>query len=135
MQSSMLLNWPKQVSGTRWTVLAIVGALFLQSLLFPLAVVFPSRHLYIGSARGGVVLGDREFDISVARVWLPYPVLAGIVLLRPTFGWLLTRRIARRHSAGRCIHCGYDLRPTRGCCPECGRVPEGRKADIIRERE
>jgi hypothetical protein len=36
----------------------------------------------------------------------------------------LNRRKDERAKAGQCIVCGYDLRETRDCCPECGTVPE-----------
>src|SRR5438309_9323647 len=29
-----------------------------------------------------------------------------------------------RQRAGLCLVCGYDLRATLGCCPECGVIPK-----------
>src|SRR5688500_10428361 len=38
------------------------------------------------------------------------------------------RRRRKRFFAGRCVDCGYDLRGSRGQCPECGRrFKTGRK--------
>jgi hypothetical protein len=37
--------------------------------------------------------------------------------------WLIhaLQRDRRRHREGRCLHCGYDVRFSKGVCPECGR--------------
>jgi peptidoglycan/LPS O-acetylase OafA/YrhL len=45
-------------------------------------------------------------------------ILAAFVLRRRT-----RNRLEQRLRAGLCINCGYDLRATRGRCPECGTVP------------
>lgn len=57
---------------------------------------------------------------------VPYWLLAALTAVAPAL-WLYLR--ARRSSArrrsrlGLCPTCGYDLRATRGKCPECGEVP------------
>ena len=60
---------------------------------------------------------SREEGIAVPT-WLPTALFAIPPLLwaRP----LLKSR--RRHRAGLCPHCGYDIRATPQRCPECGRV-------------
>lgn len=51
-------------------------------------------------------------------------------LLPALWAWsaILRRRQALRRAAGRCLACGYDVRASRHCCPECG-TPLTRKPE------
>lgn len=65
------------------------------------------------------------------RLWdmlAPIVTWSGFVLVCIIFGlWLLrmTRVMDEEDIPGRipCPACGYDLRATPGCCPECGHIP------------
>jgi hypothetical protein len=57
----------------------------------------------------------RSIDVPL---WMPLAfggVLPGVLLARG-----LRARLRRRATLGLCVHCGYDLRASPGCCPECG---------------
>jgi hypothetical protein len=53
---------------------------------------------------------------------LPDALLVAALSLAPACLLVRTRQ-ARNRQPGVCRLCGYDLRATPHCCPECGRVP------------
>jgi hypothetical protein len=55
-------------------------------------------------------------------LWLALPAL-GFVIWAYVDRRILLRRF-RRHFRGQCLKCGYDLRATPDCCPECGAARE-----------
>jgi len=64
---------------------------------------------------------DRQ-DRSVYSVSYAVPVfICSVPPLALFVAYWLRRRAAARRAAGHCISCGYDLRASRECCPECGR--------------
>jgi hypothetical protein len=56
------------------------------------------------------------------REWGAAIIFAAIALLILSY-FIRSRRRVRQFTAGKCIHCGYDLRATSGRCPECGNAP------------
>jgi hypothetical protein len=69
---------------------------------------FLGFHWFGGDARTSRFFAMPYWSIFVLTLALP----AGYLIL-----WLRARSRAR---AGRCPHCGYDLRASPGRCPECG---------------
>ena len=67
-------------------------------------------------------------DLDEPGVHCPFAKNKGRVggVVRQTAA-LATRwiHLRQRNSVGLCLSCGYDLRATRGRCPECGVVPRG----------
>lgn len=56
-------------------------------------------------------------EVALIIPWWAPIAIAGIAPLR----WLiLASRTRGRVACGRCVLCGYDLRASRGQCPECG---------------
>lgn len=100
------------------------------------AVPMFSLHISGSSGDGWLVCGSvqeqtteqvgpyRGVTNRLTGLWIsPWAgVLAGILpwtLTRGVRFW--QRRIAeRRHAAGRCVRCGYDVRASGERCPECG---------------
>jgi hypothetical protein len=67
---------------------------------------------------------SQPFSISIDgyRVRFPHWIAACAFAVVPA---VVTRRALvrrRRARAGRCVHCGYDLRASGAVCPECGKA-------------
>lgn len=70
-------------------------------------------------------VGIRMIDVKAREVdvFMPCWLAAGLSACLPAIWWRRRRQrqlLQRRLAAGRCLHCGYDLRATPGRCPECG---------------
>ena len=87
----------------------------------------PPPHLLLGFGWEGPRTPATPSALNRARLtfpfWLPVAVLS-LLPLRRLLVFGRERRAARRLAAGFCTSCGYDLRATRGRCPECGHVPK-----------
>jgi hypothetical protein len=72
-------------------------------------------------------LGHGQFQPQPPRggirvAFLFWPCWAAVLITLPVPVLYAIRR--RRVAEGHCRICGYDLRATPECCPECGRIPE-----------
>ena len=57
---------------------------------------------------------------SFRMIGVPFPVLVLLTAPAPVWWAWHARRQRRRNREGCCANCGYDLRETKGRCPECG---------------
>jgi hypothetical protein len=96
----------------------------------PIGVALPpSIHVSIGDGGDDVFIGRHRVGIFAigpgGRDWymrgidIHWLLLTLIFSLWPAFTLYRTRR-RRRFASDRCQRCGYDLRATPDCCPECG---------------
>ncbi|HEV2292423.1 MAG TPA: hypothetical protein VGR35_01125 [Tepidisphaeraceae bacterium] len=83
----------------------------------------PAFAMYTGSTQQA----GWGWVARVRGVSFPLPPAVVLTAVLPTARlavFLRRRRRWRWKAAGCCANCGYDLRATHGCCPECGAVPE-----------
>ena len=89
------------------------------------------RNLWqrIGFVRAHQAAAFNGLTMTASVIGLPHWLLAGVLAILPV-RWFRRRlhcRLARRrHAAGECVACGYNLTGnTSGTCPECGiPIPE-----------
>jgi hypothetical protein len=71
---------------------------------------------------------DRNVYSTLTQFVMPHWTACLVFAGLPLVGLVMRLRRKRRHRAGLCASCGYDLRATTGRCPECGTMPDvGRK--------
>jgi hypothetical protein len=70
-------------------VVALFVLLSIQSLIYPIDM-FRSHEVIVSSARCGIVIATRDVDVFGDWLWVPYPLLAALALVRPL--------VARRRS-------------------------------------
>lgn len=76
---------------------------------------------------------DSRIQSSSSTVLMSYWLLSFLFFFCPTLHLIIQasrkRRTHHRIRCGLCLRCGYDLRSSPGCCPECG--SRGRKTGQV----
>jgi hypothetical protein len=73
--------------------------------------------------RGFGYISISSHEYSVRGIYFPHWFAALLLIILPAIRLRSILRTRRRHRAGLCPHCGYDLRATPDRCPECGHLP------------
>lgn len=68
---------------------------------------------------------------AIYAIGVPFWFLAAISAMPPTRWACRTLRKYRRRAHGLCMTCGYDLRSTKDCCPECGTSIRRVTVDVV----
>jgi hypothetical protein len=91
------------------------------------SMVLTLEDLPHGLAKVGTPVSTRRFlgfgfiaYAKITGVWVPHWFLALLFAILPALHLHAAIRSRRRHRAGHCPTCGYDLRATPDRCPECG---------------
>ena len=91
-----------------------------------------SPHHLFGIIRWGRAIRGTA-GVGRMSVLLPYWLLACVAAAASAGPLIMSfrlRRQSRRHAAGRCVRCGYDMRATPNRCTECGAPAHEKTADV-----
>jgi len=115
-QESTMPQWAAEdliqkhgVQSPRWKSVTLVDGMLVVDETSPLW----RRMGFNWNVRAGRTLSTRYYEAAV-----PLGAIALPLAFLPT-AWLVARR-RRSRRRGVCATCGYDLRASRGRCPECG---------------
>jgi len=99
-------------------------------------VTATGRDRWRGFDIGIMSMGHRTMSASWQKEWsnvssrairLPHWLVGTVFLILPAIALRQTmkaRKRRKRIEGRQCVHCGYDLRSSAGCCPECGKPLE-----------
>jgi hypothetical protein len=123
-------NWPPRHFGVAWFTDGIAlyyapdfpatqtdGSVWVTSSRKTYQYVQP-RHSFLGFHLSTEAINTHDLYVGVPYWFLLTATAAPAV-------WCAARLLfrKRRHGAGLCPTCGYDLRATPDRCPECGAIP------------